>query len=183
MRRGESSWLASSFSCSAGGFQPEGLQPSGGKVISRPPVCTRIPNMTLYIRKVLSTPNRSIRCPQSPASCTHKRAPNPNPATATTVPAGPSNEEAVALGKKEFGTCAGCHGVDVTGVTGLGKNLVGSEFITGISDADLAAFIKKGRPISDPANTTGIDMPPKGGNPALNDEKIDGLVAYIRSLQ
>jgi mono/diheme cytochrome c family protein len=114
----------------------------------------------------------------APTSTTVAAAP-----TATTVPAGPSNEEAVALGEKEFGTCAGCHGADATGVTGLGKNLVGSEFITGISDTDLAALIKKGRSVSDPANTTGIDMPPKGGNPALNDEKIDGLVAYIRSLQ
>ena len=104
-------------------------------------------------------------------------------AAATDVPAGPSNAEAVAVGKKEFGTCAGCHGADGTGVAGLGKNLVGSEFIAGISDSDLADLIKQGRTSSDPANTTGIDMPPKGGNPALNDEKIDGLVAYIRSLQ
>ena len=95
----------------------------------------------------------------------------------------PSNSELVALGEKEFGTCAGCHGADATGVTGLGKSLVGSDFITNISDSDLATLIKTGRPSSDPANTTGIDMPPKGGNPALNDDKIDGLVAYIRSIQ
>ena len=104
------------------------------------------------------------------------------PAAATT-PAGPSDAELVALGKKEFATCAGCHAADATGVTGLGKNLVGSDFIDKISDDDLAAFIKTGRPVSDPANTTGIDMPPKGGNPALTDEKIEALVAYIRSLQ
>ena len=102
---------------------------------------------------------------------------------ATAVPAGPSNSELVALGEKEFGTCAGCHGADATGIAGLGKNMVGSDFITNISDSDLATLIKVGRPSSDPANTTGIDMPPKGGNPALNNEKIDGLVAYIRSLQ
>lgn len=107
----------------------------------------------------------------------------PTATTAPEAPAGPSNAEMVALGKKEYGTCAGCHGADATGVTGLGKNLVGSDFIADISDGDLAAFIKTGRPVSDPANTTGVDMPPKGGNPALNDEKIDALVAYIRSLQ
>jgi mono/diheme cytochrome c family protein len=101
----------------------------------------------------------------------------------TEIPAGPSDAELIASGEKEFGTCAGCHGADATGVTGLGKNLVGTEFIANISDSDLATFIKTGRPSSDPANTTGIDMPPKGGNPAPNDEKIDGLVAYIRSLQ
>jgi mono/diheme cytochrome c family protein len=63
----------------------------------------------------------------------------------TTAPAGPSNAEAVAIGAKEFSTCAGCHGADATGITGLGKNLVGSDFITGISDGDLATLIKTGR--------------------------------------
>jgi mono/diheme cytochrome c family protein len=111
-------------------------------------------------------------------------APTPTTApAATAAPSGPSNAEMVAQGQKDFSTCAGCHGADGTGVTGLGKNLVGSDFIGGISDGDLATLIKTGRSSSDPANTTGIDMPPKGGNPALNDEKIDGLVAYIRSLQ
>ena len=106
-------------------------------------------------------------------------------ATATSAPApsGPSNAELIAIGEKEFGTCAGCHGADGSGVAGLGKPLIGTDFIADTSDADLATLIKVGRPSSDPANTTGIDMPSKGGNPALNDEKIDGLVAYIRSLQ
>lgn len=44
-----------------------------------------------------------------------------------------------------------------------------SEFIKSQSDAQLVEFIKKGRPASDPANTTKVDMPPKGGNPALTD--------------
>jgi len=111
---------------------------------------------------------------------------NPTATTApaaTEKPAGPSNAELVSIGEKAFATCAGCHGADGTGVIGLGKNLVGSEFMSNISDSDLATVIKVGRPSSDPANTTGIDMPPKGGNPALDDAKIDGLVAYIRSIQ
>jgi mono/diheme cytochrome c family protein len=85
--------------------------------------------------------------------------------------------------RKSIYSCAGCHGADATGVTGPGKNLVGSDFITNVSDGDLATLIKTGRPSSDPANTRGIDTLPKGGNPALNDEKIDALVQYIRSLQ
>lgn len=101
----------------------------------------------------------------------------------TEKPAGPSNAELVEIGEKAFATCAGCHAADATGVTGLGKNLVGSEFMKNTSDADLRTLIKVGRSSSDPANTTGIDMPPKGGNPALDDAKIEGLVAYIRSLQ
>jgi len=114
----------------------------------------------------------------STAAPTATTAPAP-----TAKPAGPSNAELVGIGEKEFGTCAGCHAADATGIAGLGKNLVGSEFMADISDSDLATLIKVGRASSDPANTTGIDMPPKGGNPALNDDKIDGLVAYIRSLQ
>lgn len=59
----------------------------------------------------------------------------------------------------------------------------GIDFITDIPDSDLATLIKAGRPSSDPANTTGIDMPSKGRNLALKDQKNDGLVSYIRSLQ
>jgi len=46
----------------------------------------------------------------------------------------------------------------------------------------LIGFIKSGRPIWDAANTTGLDMPPKGGNPALSDEDLRKIVAYIRAL-
>lgn len=118
----------------------------------------------------------------SSGSSSAVQAPISTPTT-TAKPAGLSNAELVEVGEKAFGTCAGCHGSDATGVSGLGKNLVRSDFITDISDPDLAIIIKTGRSASDAANTTGIDMPPKGGNPALNDEQIAGLVAYIRSLQ
>jgi disulfide bond formation protein DsbB len=68
-------------------------------------------------------------------------------------------------------------------MTGLGKDLTTSEFVKTTSDADMVAFIKIGRPASDPANTQGVDMPPKGGNPALTDQDILDIVAYVRSLQ
>jgi disulfide bond formation protein DsbB len=58
-----------------------------------------------------------------------------------------------------------------------------SEFIAGFSDEALIAFIKQGRPISDPLNTTGVDMPPKGGNPILSDAQLLDIVAFIRSIQ
>jgi disulfide bond formation protein DsbB len=44
------------------------------------------------------------------------------------------------------------------------------------------AFIKTGRPASDPLNTTGVDMPPKGGNPALSDQDLADIIAFIRSI-
>jgi disulfide bond formation protein DsbB len=34
----------------------------------------------------------------------------------------------------------------------------------------------------DPLNTTGIDMPGKGGNPALTDDNILAIIAYLRTL-
>ncbi len=80
-------------------------------------------------------------------------------------------------------TCSACHGPDGTGVDGLGKNLVTSDFAKGMPDAELILFLSKGRPSSDPLNTTGVDMPPKGGNPALDDQDLADVVAFLRSLE
>ena len=90
----------------------------------------------------------------------------------------------VAKGKTKFeGTCASCHGNNAKGLPGLGKDLTTSTFAKGLSDADLIAFVKKGRPANDPANTTKVDMPPKGGNPALTDQDLADIVAYVRTLE
>lgn len=97
---------------------------------------------------------------------------------ATTAPAG----DPVA-GKAQFDTvCIACHGPGGVGVEGLGKPFTTSEFLLTVNDQELLEFIKTGRPISDPANTTGVDMPPKGGNPALTDEQLIDIIAYVRSL-
>jgi mono/diheme cytochrome c family protein len=80
-------------------------------------------------------------------------------------------------------TCSSCHGADARGLPGVGKDLTNNAFIKGQSDSDLIAFIKKGRPASDPANTTKVDMPPKGGNPAITDAQLADVAAYLRSLQ
>lgn len=79
--------------------------------------------------------------------------------------------------------CIACHGPGGEGVSGLGKPFAASSFIADNSDDELLTFIKTGRPISDPANTTGVDMPPKGGNPALSDAQILDIIAYLRTLQ
>lgn len=94
----------------------------------------------------------------------------------------PLDPEAVKRGKRVYMSCIACHGRNGTGVKGVGKNLVASEFVLESSDDDLLAFIKQGRGPSDPANTTGLAMPPKGGNPSLKDEQIRDVIAYIRSL-
>jgi disulfide bond formation protein DsbB len=89
-----------------------------------------------------------------------------------------------ASGKTKFeGTCTSCHGPDAKGISGLGKDLTVSEYAKGLPDAELAAFLTKGRPASDSLNTTGVDMPPRGGNPALTDQDVVDIVAFLRSIQ
>jgi disulfide bond formation protein DsbB len=80
-------------------------------------------------------------------------------------------------------TCVACHGPSGEGVQGLGKDMTSSEFIHSQSDQELVTFVKVGRDPSDPLNTTGVAMPSKGGNPALTDEDLQHIVAFIRTLQ
>ena len=81
------------------------------------------------------------------------------------------------------GTCIKCHGPDVTGIEGSGTNLKISEFIKAKTDAELVDYIKLGRPMNDPLNTTGIAMPPYGANPLLTDQDLADVVAYMRTVQ
>lgn len=89
----------------------------------------------------------------------------------------------VSAGEQIFqSTCVACHGFDARGVPGLGKPLIGSEFVNGLNDEELVAFITRGRDITDPLNTTFVMMPPKGGNPALSETNLYEVVAYIRTI-
>jgi disulfide bond formation protein DsbB len=103
--------------------------------------------------------------------------------TSAAPTAAPAKGDPAKGATKFAGTCAGCHGPDATGISGLGKDLTTSTFAKGLSDADLVAFILKGRPAGDPANTTKVDMPAKGGNPALTEDDLYDIVAYLRTLQ
>lgn len=92
--------------------------------------------------------------------------------------------EAYNRGREAYlSSCIACHGENGEAKPGLGKAIAGSEFIREIDDKGLVTFLKKGRDPSDPLNTTGIGMPPKGGNPALTDKHLEDLVAYMRGLQ
>jgi mono/diheme cytochrome c family protein len=89
-----------------------------------------------------------------------------------------------AKGKELFTqSCIACHGPDARGLPELGKDMTTSAFIKDKSDAQLVDFVKKGRPASDPANTTRVDMPAKGGNPTITDVQLGDIVAYVRTLQ
>ncbi len=90
----------------------------------------------------------------------------------------------VTRGREKFiGSCSTCHGHEAKGLLGLGKDLTSSAFAKKLSDPELILFIIRGRVASDPANTSKVDMPPKGGNPALADQDIADIVAYLRTLQ
>ncbi len=78
--------------------------------------------------------------------------------------------------------CSACHGASGEGMDGLGKPFTTSEFIQDSTDKEIITLVKMGRPIWDAANTTGVDMPPKGGNPAMSDNDLDNIITYIRSI-
>ncbi len=98
--------------------------------------------------------------------------------------AAPSTQGDPLAGKEKFtATCSACHGPTGEGIPGLGKDMKTSQFIAGKTDHELVEFIKVGRDPSDPLNTTGVAMPPKGGNPALSNDDLYDIVSYIRTLR
>lgn len=94
-----------------------------------------------------------------------------------------------AAGNAEVGkvlwsaTCRTCHDLDGRGIPGQGKDIRGSEWIAARTDKELVEFIKVGRMPYDKLNTTGIQMPPRGGNPMLKDEDLTNIVAYLRTFK
>lgn len=91
------------------------------------------------------------------------------------------DESLVAAGREDYlAICSACHGAGGQGVSGLGKPLIDSEFVHGLTDEELLQFIIKGRDIWDPLNTTGVAMPARGGSPILTDDEIRGIIAFIR---
>ncbi len=116
---------------------------------------------------------------------------DPEP-TATPAPAKPIAAPAASIvgdataGEQVFmSVCIACHGLDGKGVTGLGKSLHASdsEFVRSKTDDEMVAFILKGRTPDDPLNTTGVGMPAKGGNPAITEQQLYDVVAYLRTLK
>jgi cytochrome c oxidase subunit 3 len=82
-----------------------------------------------------------------------------------------------------MGTCRSCHGVGGEGITGQGKDIRGSEFIASKADDELLAFVKVGRMPFDSMNTTGLQMPPRGGNPLLKDDDLKHIIAFVRTFR
>lgn len=77
--------------------------------------------------------------------------------------------------------CAVCHGQKGEGITGLGNTLVGSTFVQESSADELLAMIRTGRTATDPANQSGLVMPPSGGRPDLSDTSLLAIREFLRS--
>lgn len=125
------------------------------------------------------------RAPDVPEPVVVVQAPSEDETNAALEAAGgdPELAEWIAHGNKIFmASCAACHGKDARGMTGLGRDLIASEFVQSLDDDALLAFLLKGRDPSDPLNTTKVAMPPKGGNPALSEDDLLDVIAYLRSL-
>jgi mono/diheme cytochrome c family protein len=111
----------------------------------------------------------------------HASASTETVAASAQVDAAPNSLE-VSLGQQLYAAnCAACHGADGEGIDNLGSSLAGSAVIQA-DDAEVLAFIRAGRPADDPANTTGIAMPPSGGHPELDDSDMLAIVAFLRAL-
>ncbi len=79
-------------------------------------------------------------------------------------------------------TCASCHGKNLRGLPNNGVDLVASEFVGRKSEEELVAFLKVGRQPFDPENRTKIQMPPRGGNPTLNDDMLRDTAAALKAV-
>ena len=79
------------------------------------------------------------------------------------------------------GVCAACHSRDLTGVEGLGAALAPNDLVATSSEEEIVELLIVGRPAEHPDNETGIDMPPRGGNPALTDQDLADVAAYLKA--
>lgn len=97
-----------------------------------------------------------------------------------TIDAGPMPSAGHLLFRE---ACAACHGQNAEGVANLGNTLAPSEFVASLNDAELLDFIRAGRDLNNPDNSTGLVMPPSGGRPDLSDDDIFTIIEYLRSQQ
>jgi len=95
---------------------------------------------------------------------------------------GESSQGAIRGGQLFDTNCALCHGRVGEGKPMLGKDLRDNEFAKMMSDGEFVDFLKVGRPADHPLNDRGMDMPPRGGNPALTDKDLALIVAFLRTL-
>lgn len=110
--------------------------------------------------------------------------PEPTAAADATPPAPVQREISASNGQQLFlRTCASCHGLRGEGLPGSGLELRTSAFITERGDDELVDFLKVGRQPWDADNTTGVQMPARGGDPRVTEDDLRDIVAYLRKMQ
>lgn len=72
--------------------------------------------------------------------------------------------------------CLACHGNERQGMPNLGVSLRDSKFLAQIDGPAFAAFMKKGRPLGDPANKTGRLMPSFAH---LSAEEVEAVRSFL----
>lgn len=138
--------------------------------------------LVVYVRG-LQDPRRM---PELPEMVFTTEAPSDAETAAALDAAGGDEDLAfyIANGGKLFSTvCIACHGPGGVGIAGNGKALANNQFVQSQDDDALLEFILRGRDPGDPANTTGVGMPAKGGNPALSEDDLLDIICYLRTLQ
>ncbi len=80
-------------------------------------------------------------------------------------------------------SCVTCHGQRGQGMPNQGLPLRDSKFIAEQSDEALLEYLKVGRAVDAPDTKTGLLMPARGGNAAVDDEQLRDVVAFLRVLQ
>jgi cytochrome c oxidase subunit III len=101
---------------------------------------------------------------------------NPAPPPAEYVPSD-------TRGRMVFsGTCSSCHGPDGGGMVNQGANLHEGGFVASKNDKEMLTFLKLGRQSWDADSKMKLQMPPRGGNPALTDDHLKDVIAYLRVL-
>jgi mono/diheme cytochrome c family protein len=78
--------------------------------------------------------------------------------------------------------CAPCHGLDGTGIEGIGVNLRTSTLVGGMTPRQLAEFFIRGVSLNNPFNTTDVKMPPRGGRSDLSDQDMLDIAVYLQSV-
>jgi disulfide bond formation protein DsbB len=150
----------------------------------RSPLRIALPGaLALAVVLFLAIQSRSPKTPAGGPSAAIGPSPPATPAAAPARPTAPATPTAADGKALYLQTCPACHGPDAKGLPHLGKDMTTSEFIRSKSDAELVEFIKKGRALDDPLNTTGVPMPPMGANPNLTDAQLLAIVQFIRSLR
>lgn len=125
-------------------------------------------------RKALSQLLRILTFPGDP----HVRPQKP-----VTKPMSPEQEARRRLGSAFYAaTCLACHEADGRGKSGQAPPLVDSEWVTAEDPDPLIRIVLHGLhgPIQVGEETWNLQMPAQGHNPILNDERIAGILTYIR---